>query len=77
MPETDKPKIGSGESILCPPARAIPAREQISRPPSMTFAPISDEIELIGQPKIEIAIKGLPPIAYTSLNALLPAIMPK
>ena len=77
MPETDRPKIGSGESMLCPPARVIPAREQISRPPSITLAPISAESIFMGHPNIEIAMSGFPPIAYTSLSALLPAIIPK
>ena len=63
MPDTDRPKIGSGESILWPPAREIPACLHISRPPSITFAPTSVESILMGHPKIEMAIKGLPPIA--------------
>ena len=63
IPVTDKPNIGSGESILCPPARVIPAILQISLPPSITCDPISAESSLIGQPNIAIAINGFPPIA--------------
>ncbi len=77
IPVTARPKIGSGESILCPPARGIPASSHTERPPSITSRATSSLSFSIGQPKIAIAISGLPPIAYISLIAFVAAIRPK
>ena len=77
LPVTDKPKMGSWVSIECPPAKATPARSQTSRAPCITR-----EAEVVpkvatGHPKMAKAICGLPPMAHTSLNALVAAMRPK
>ena len=62
-PVTAKPKIGSGQSIECPPAKGIPAFAQIALAPSKTLPANSAGNKFTGQPKIAIAIIGFPPIA--------------
>ena len=76
-PVTAKPKIGSGLSILCPPASVMPASAQDARPPSSTCCATSGGSLSIGHPNMAIASKGVPPIAYISLMALVAAIFPK
>ena len=77
VPVTAKPKMGSGESMLCPPANEIPASRHAARPPSTTcWATFAGSLS-IGQPNIAMAMMGLPPIAYISLIALVAAILPK
>ena len=62
-PVTAKPKMGSGESMECPPAKGIPASWQVCLLPSITALATSGGRVLMGQPKIAIAIKGVPPMA--------------
>ena len=62
-PFTARPKIGSGESMLCPPASGIPASAQILRLPSITFWATSGGNILMGQPRMAMASAGLPPMA--------------
>ncbi|MNI91017.1 hypothetical protein D3C73_1486260 [compost metagenome] len=62
-PVTARPKIGSGASIECPPARGIPASSHTARPPRITSRAISGAKTLTGQPRIAIAINGSPPMA--------------
>ena len=68
--------MGSGESILCPPANGIPAAAQLVRPPSTTRCACDAVTFSTGHPKIAIANRGFPPIAYTSLIALAAATLP-
>ncbi len=75
-PVTANPKIGSGLSILCPPARGMPASAHILRPPSNTCCATSGANLSRGHPNMAIAKRGSPPIAYTSLMALAAAIRP-
>ncbi|MEY3962463.1 MAG: hypothetical protein RLZ08_846, partial [Pseudomonadota bacterium] len=70
-------KIGSALSMLCPPAKGIPAILHMYRAPSSTSLAFAAGIFSIGQPNMANAIMGLPPIAYTSLMALAAAILPK
>ena len=76
-PFTAKPNTGSGQSILCPPAKLIPASAQIERAPSNTFWATSGDSLSIGHPKMAMANTGFPPMAYTSLMAFADAIRPK
>mmetsp|Transcript_83948 Transcript_83948/g.140093 ORF Transcript_83948/g.140093 Transcript_83948/m.140093 type:complete len:213 (+) Transcript_83948:723-1361(+) len=76
-PLTARPKIGSGLSMLCPPANAIPASAHARRPPSTTRPATAGGSFSRGQPRIAMAIRGVPPIAYTSLMALVAAMRPK
>ena len=55
--------MGSGASILWPPARQILALAHTSLAPSITIAATSGASVSTGHPKIAIAIKGWPPIA--------------
>ncbi len=75
-PVTASPKIGSGLSMLCPPANGIPASEQMLRPPSRTALAADSGILPRGQPNIAMAMSGCPPIAYMSLIALAAAMRP-
>ena len=77
IPVTANPKIGSGASMLCPPAKGIPACLQTVLLPSNTLRAMDAGNLSIGQPRIATAIIGFPPIAYTSLIALAEAILPK
>ncbi|MCY1186061.1 hypothetical protein D9M73_268960 [compost metagenome] len=63
MPVTARPKIGSGASMECPPARGIPASSQTWRPPAITSRAISGASTLTGQPRMAMAINGSPPMA--------------
>ena len=69
--------MGSGASMLCPPAKGMPARRQASRPPAMTCPASAPSSLLMGQPRMATAIMGWPPMAYTSLMAFTAAICPK
>ena len=67
-PDADKLKltkvnIGSGESILCPPAKGMPASLQMLLLPSITFCATAGDKIFIGQPNIAIAKIGFPPMA--------------
>lgn len=50
-------------SIEWPPARGMPAALQAVRPPRTTSAAISGAKTLTGQPKMAMAISGVPPMA--------------
>ncbi len=63
IPVTANPKTGSGQSILCPPASGIFACAHALRAPSKTSLAYLDSTLSIGQPRIAIAIIGVPPIA--------------
>ena len=63
VPVTAKPNMGSGASILCPPASGKPKAAQTSLPPFTTRLAISAESFDTGQPKMAMAMTGVPPIA--------------
>ena len=77
IPVTASPKIGSGESMLWPPASGIPASAQMLRAPSSTRRATSGGSLSTGQPSTAMASSGRPPMAYTSEMALAEAMRPK
>ena len=76
-PVTLNPKMGSCNSIVCPPANATPASLQTCIAPNMTALAASTPNTSTGQPITAFAITGLPPIAQISLKALAAAALPK
>ena len=62
--------------MLCPPTMAAPASATIEPAPFNTSVKTPCSTRGTGKPTIFIAVKGVPPIAYTSLNALAAAILP-
>ena len=76
-PVTAMPYLGSGSSMLCPPATWQPAARATSRPPRSTSAARSALSTSRGQPSRLSATSGSPPTAYTSDSALVAAMAPK
>ena len=74
-PVTDKPYLGVASWIECPPARTPPASCTFSAPPFNIWCKISKSI-FSGKATIFKAEITSPPIAYTSLSALVAAICP-
>jgi hypothetical protein len=75
-PVTAMPYLGSGSSMLCPPATRQPARPAASSPPRST-SPASSALSFArGQPSRFSATSGSPPTAYTSDWALVAAMTP-
>ena len=60
---TANPKMGSGLSMLCPPANGMPASEQMERPPSTTALAALSGILPNGHPRMAMAMSGVPPMA--------------
>ena len=60
---TAKPKIGSGESMECKHDKGIHASENADLPPYTTWAAISGANLSMGQPRIAMAMRGVPPMA--------------
>jgi hypothetical protein len=54
----------------------IPASAQAFLPLPLPEQPLQANLSM-GHPSIAIAINGFPPMAYTSLKALVAAILPK
>ena len=75
-PVTDIPKMGSLFSMLWPPTIAAPDSATIEPAPFNTSVNIPCSTRGTGKPTMFIAVNGVPPIAYTSLNALAAAILP-
>ena len=75
-PVTAMPYLGSGSSMLCPPASRQPACRAASSPPRSTSPASSTGSVARGQPSRFSATSGVPPTAYTSDSAFVPAIRP-
>src|ERR671925_44810 len=68
------PYFGSGSSTVWPPTTTKPARSATSRPPRRTSARTSSGNASRGHAAMFRPTRGRPPIAYTSLAALVAAI---
>ena len=75
-PVTAMPYLGSGSSMLWPPATWQLAARAASRPPRSTSAARSALSTSRGQPSRLTATSGSPPTAYTSDSALVAAMRP-
>ena len=62
-PVTAKPNLISSSLMLCPPTRMTPASRSLSMPPWSMRTSHSSLSVWIGQPTIESAVSGAPPIA--------------
>ena len=63
--------------MVCPPAIGIPAVLQTDAPPAKILPMVPVDSTLIGIPTKAKAKIGFPPMAYTSLIALVAAMRPK
>ena len=63
VPVTAIPYLGSGSSMLCPPATWQPAARPAARPPASTSAASAAGSLSRGQPSRFTATSGTPPIA--------------
>jgi hypothetical protein len=69
--------MASTESMVWPPAMGMPAARHTDAPPSSTRPMVAVLSTLIGMPTSASARIGRPPMAYTSLMALVAAMRPK
>ena len=76
VPTTASPYFGSSSRIVWPPARIAPASRTASAAPARISPSISTGSSS-GKAVTESASSGRPPIAKTSLSALVAAIRPK
>src|SRR5580700_11036190 len=76
-PTTARPYLGTGSSMVCPPAIAQPACAATSAPPRSTWPRIARSRPSPGQAARLTANSGRPPMAYTSDSALAAAIRPQ
>ena len=63
--------------MVWPPAIGMPAARHTLAPPSRILPIVSTDSTLIGMPTTASAMMGVPPMAYTSLSALVAAMRPK
>ena len=76
-PVTARPYLGTGSSIVWPPATKHPARAATSAPPRSTWPKMARSSPSPGQAARLTANSGRPPIAYTSDSAFAAAIRPQ
>ena len=76
-PVTARPYLGTGSSIVCPPATKHPACAATSAPPRSTWPKMARSSPSPGQAARLTANSGRPPIAYTSDSAFAAAIRPQ
>ncbi len=76
-PVTARPYLGTGSSIVCPPATKHPACAATSAPPRSTWPRMARSSPSPGQATRLTANSGRPPIAYTSDSAFAAAIRPQ
>jgi hypothetical protein len=69
--------MGSTESMVWPPAIGIPASRHAASPPRMIWPMTSTGNWAMGMATSASAMMGRPPMAYTSLMALVAAMRPK
>src|SRR5580658_1336423 len=76
-PTTARPYLGTGSSMVWPPAMAQPASPATCAPPWSTWPRIAMSRPSAGQAVRLTANSGRPPMAYTSDSALAAAIRPQ
>src|SRR5580704_3577182 len=76
-PTTARPYLGTGSSMVCPPAITQPASAATRAPPCRTWPSRAMSRPSPGQAARLTANSGRPPMAYTSDSALAAAIRPQ